>query len=408
MMNVKQVLGIGAHPDDVELGAGALLSLLHSQGSEITLLVVSKGELGAPGTKDEALTTRVAEQQAAADSLRARLFFMNQRDGYIRFDADLVQSLERFVEGDPLILLPSPEGGESIGPYYFTTALAADDRKTPFRFAVYGDTRSFPDRHTQVADAILRSRPRVTLALGDLGATGSDRASWDTEFFRPARAMGAYVPMLPCYGNHEQNTRYLTNLFDLPGNGHWFTFDYGYVRIITLDVEQPYGPGSEQRKWLKKELARKWKGWLFCQFPEPPYGTCFWRGPNRAVAMHLVPLFLEHGVDAIFCAHDHYYMRSKPIALEEGQRGTVQFISAGGGAPLYPFEDAPHVAAQKAAFHHIVLDVSPEQLTGKAITPDGKVIDTFVMKKHGEQPELIIAPKGRHGDWRKAQGRRPR
>ena len=63
-----KVLAIGAHPDDIELGcAGALLRHV-AAGDEVTMLVMTPGEMGPQG-----LTSRVREQEAAAAVIGATL-----------------------------------------------------------------------------------------------------------------------------------------------------------------------------------------------------------------------------------------------------------------------------------------------------------------------------------------------
>lgn len=47
MKAVSKVLAIGAHPDDIELGCGATLAKLISQGTEVRALVLSPGTKGA-------------------------------------------------------------------------------------------------------------------------------------------------------------------------------------------------------------------------------------------------------------------------------------------------------------------------------------------------------------------------
>jgi len=280
-------------------------------------------------------------------------------------------------------------GGRKVGPFHFITALASDDKSTPFRFAVYGDTRTLPDRHKQVADSILRSRPRFVLVVGDLVTDGQDRPSWDTEFFGPARGMGAYVEMIPCYGNHEADSPYLINLFELPGNGHYFTVDYGYVRMITLDQYTPLEPGSEQYEWLLAELARDWDGWLFCQFHEPPFPSHPGGMLEHKRIEDIFAALAEHGVDVLFCGHHHYYQRTKPIAMTRGQRGVVELICGGGGAPTAEAQAAPYSASVYTGMHHLVVDVTPETLSGKVITPEGRVVDTFVLERGAPQPDLV-------------------
>jgi LmbE family N-acetylglucosaminyl deacetylase len=62
-----RVLAFGAHPDDLEVGAGGLLARLAAQGAEVTMVVVS-----VPNRLDE----RRAEAQAGADVIDAELFVL--------------------------------------------------------------------------------------------------------------------------------------------------------------------------------------------------------------------------------------------------------------------------------------------------------------------------------------------
>lgn len=59
------VLAIGAHPDDVELGCGALLAKLARNGITVAILDLTRGELGSRGTAE----TREKEALRAAEIL---------------------------------------------------------------------------------------------------------------------------------------------------------------------------------------------------------------------------------------------------------------------------------------------------------------------------------------------------
>ena len=70
----KRALAIGAHPDDVEFGAGATLAKWADAGCEVTMLVITDGSKGTwdPSVNPaELVKTRTAEQQAAAAALGA-------------------------------------------------------------------------------------------------------------------------------------------------------------------------------------------------------------------------------------------------------------------------------------------------------------------------------------------------
>src|SRR5512136_675726 len=61
------VLGIGAHPDDLELACGGTIAKLVQQGYKVALCELTRGELGTRGTK----TIRTKEAAKAAEILGA-------------------------------------------------------------------------------------------------------------------------------------------------------------------------------------------------------------------------------------------------------------------------------------------------------------------------------------------------
>jgi len=75
------VLAIGSHPDDVELGCGATVALLAEQGRKVGILHLTRGESGTRGTVEE----REAEARAAAAALGAVVVdFLDCGDGLLR------------------------------------------------------------------------------------------------------------------------------------------------------------------------------------------------------------------------------------------------------------------------------------------------------------------------------------
>jgi LmbE family N-acetylglucosaminyl deacetylase len=64
-----RVLAIGAHPDDLEVGAGGLLARLSAEGHDVTMAIIS-----IPNHTEE----RRAEAQAGAGVLDAELFILHE------------------------------------------------------------------------------------------------------------------------------------------------------------------------------------------------------------------------------------------------------------------------------------------------------------------------------------------
>ena len=86
-----KILGIGAHPDDLEFGCGGTFYKLSRAGHEISMLVMTQGGVGG----DPAL--RVAEQEAAARVLRAKLRWGGFSDTGVTVTRELIDCVEKHI-----------------------------------------------------------------------------------------------------------------------------------------------------------------------------------------------------------------------------------------------------------------------------------------------------------------------
>lgn len=68
-LNASAVLAVGAHPDDIELGAGGLLLRLKEEGARVYGLVMSQGEMGAPERRRRGEEARTAARVLSLDNL---------------------------------------------------------------------------------------------------------------------------------------------------------------------------------------------------------------------------------------------------------------------------------------------------------------------------------------------------
>jgi len=87
------VLAIGSHPDDIELGCSATLSRLKSEGCTLYLLVLSKGEAsGDPKIREE-------ECEKSAELLGVdKLFFGGLRDTRIGDGIETIKVMDKVIE----------------------------------------------------------------------------------------------------------------------------------------------------------------------------------------------------------------------------------------------------------------------------------------------------------------------
>ncbi len=253
-----------------------------------------------------------------------------------------------------------------------------------FRMCVYGDSRSNPPVHAEIVRRMIPYEPAIVLHTGDLVVDGSKRENWKPQFFEPLEPLAANVPVVPCIGNHEKDSSFYYNYFNLPSASKesWFSYRWANVHFIVLDSQKELKPDSRQTKWLEEELKTPDPDWriVFCHYP------MFSCHPSRDVNENRwawQDLFDKYGVDLVLTGHDHYYHRTHRIgrAWDKKSKGVYHITTAGGGAPLYAVENKVYTAFAESVHHFLVLDIDGKTLSGQAIAVDGRVIDTFTIDR---------------------------
>jgi LmbE family N-acetylglucosaminyl deacetylase len=92
------VLSVGAHPDDIELGCGATLLAHKAAGDRVVMLVMTTGEQGPQDAR-----SRVEEQEDAAALIGADLLWGGFEDGAVpegRSAIDVIQHAARAAQAD--------------------------------------------------------------------------------------------------------------------------------------------------------------------------------------------------------------------------------------------------------------------------------------------------------------------
>ena len=87
----ETVLAIGAHPDDVEIGAGGTLAAHGAAGHALAILTLSRGAIGG------AMAQRAREAQESADILGARLYLRDLEDTHIPEGNPTIAIIEEVV-----------------------------------------------------------------------------------------------------------------------------------------------------------------------------------------------------------------------------------------------------------------------------------------------------------------------
>lgn len=227
----------------------------------------------------------------------------------------------------------------------FTTDHAVNQ---PFHFIAGSDSQAssessfmpWADTFTKAINTI--GSPKFLINAGDLVDNGDLEEQWQW-MLGVAQNSLLQVPIVPVLGGHEvpdyqgdtttaNNNFY--NHFNLPRqtianthDGSVYSFEYGDALFLVFNSQfegKLSSNGSatnvdpqfwDQVQWMKNTVARSDKKWKFVTFHKGPYSA----GDNsgqyedsrvKFYKKYLVTAFDEMGIDMVFEAHDHMYMRS--------------------------------------------------------------------------------------------------
>jgi LmbE family N-acetylglucosaminyl deacetylase len=150
--DVQRVLGVFAHPDDVDFGAGGTVARWTAEGLEVGYLIVTRGDAGGfdDTPREEMPGLREAEQRAAAAELGVKdvEFLDGYSDGRltptIELRRDIARAMRRFRPDRVLTTSPLRRWERMAGPSH-PDHLAVGEATT---CAIYPDARNefaFPE-----------------------------------------------------------------------------------------------------------------------------------------------------------------------------------------------------------------------------------------------------------------------
>ncbi len=271
------------------------------------------------------------------------------------------------------------------------------DKIMPFNFVAIGDTRSRNNVHKKIIELVTKKNPRFIVNSGDLVSNGRSMKDWES-FFEINQNFMRNTPYYPVLGNHEKDSPYYYNFFDLPNNERYYYFTVGDALFIVLDSEglrttipayttegneDAYWEGSgldylkEQKEWLEKVLKINHQaGFVFIFQHQTLYSVKKSRVEEaKRVRAFWGDIFSRYGVQVFLNGHDHHYHH----AYDKG----VHFItSAGAGAPLYDIDaPQPETVSYKKIEHFINVEVNLNDAVLHVIDIDGNEFDTIKVKR---------------------------
>jgi hypothetical protein len=136
----------------------------------------------------------------------------------------------------------------TVGAYQYTGHFYAAplDNAGSVKFFAYGDTRTYPGDHNEVANGIIdaymndEDYQTLIISVGDLVTDGDIESDWYEEFFDPQyegiQTLLRSLPYQSCMGNHEGDGLLFQKYFPYPYvNSRYWSFDYGPVHFSVVD-----------------------------------------------------------------------------------------------------------------------------------------------------------------------------
>ena len=263
-----------------------------------------------------------------------------------------------------------------------------------FSFVVYGATRSFPDRHKLVADAIAASSDAsVVFHAGGLVDTPTEERF--DNFFWAIADLARSRPFVSVIGNRDSDGSLYFDYLALPVGGgledeQWWSFDYGNIHFVGLDstlVESADDVAMRaQTAWLENDLSQV-VGKLIIVFSHNAlYGASYAEGKNEALCSAWEPLFRYYGVDVVFSASETCY--------EHVYRSGVHYVTTGGGgAPLIPVPEwtAPGTVSRRhGMLHYVRCTLADDSLLIEAIPVASVVDDVIYLVPSGRSIDSVL------------------
>lgn len=210
----------------------------------------------------------------------------------------------------------------------------------------------------------------------------------------------------PSIGNHEYNTEDASGYFDYfgPRAGErgkgYYSFNLGTWHLVALnsggnDACKPVAcdQGSEQEKWLRKDLASNTSACTLAFWHRPLFTSGLQRD-SVEVRPFWQDLY-EANADVVLNGHVHHYERfspQNPGGTSDPEHGITQFTVGTGGRDLkgfFPVQANSQVRLSEA-FGVLKLELGQNSYVWEFISEDGKVLDSGTGQCHAKR--LPAAP----------------
>lgn len=299
--------------------------------------------------------------------------------------------------------------------YKFKTAPSLGQKSGHIRFAIIGDTRTYPNQFTNVVSSIrekvtdlygdpeIENNLNLILCNGDIVTYGPTLSQYKAEWFEPLSGITANVPIMVSIGDHEHDADNYYNYmkyedFAGPQGERYYSFQYG--RVLFIAVHSIFHT-DEQLQWLDNTLqaaeADSTIDWVIAYTHRPGHSEIWPDGNEAYVQDHVIPIMSKYSkADILTYGHSHAYERGQltDVSLRLLENG-------GGGAELdrwreYPNQtDYPEIQKTYDYWSYTIIDIDVENKKYEGVmyaigldemTFDNIRVDQFFRDKKNETP----------------------
>jgi hypothetical protein len=254
------------------------------------------------------------------------------------------------------------------------------------RFAVIGDSGTGERGQYEVAKWMATYHGvfpfTFVIMMGDNMYGDENPKDFVRKFETPFKPLlDAGVNFYASLGNHDEpEIQIYYRLFNMGGE-RYYSFVKGPVQFFALDSNYM---DARQIAWLDKELGASTARWKIAFFHHPLYSSGARHGSELGLRKLVEPLFIKHGVSAVFAGHEHFYERINP------QHGIYYFTS--GGAGKLRRGNIRRGALTAAGFdtdlHFMVAEITGDTLYFQTISRLGRTVDAGQTSVRPREPVL--------------------
>ena len=284
------------------------------------------------------------------------------------------------LEPETVYYYKAISGTMSSDIYKFKTPPSVGSKTGHIRFAIIGDTRTFPNQFTNVVSSIrekvadlygdpnIENNLNLILSNGDIVHYGPNLSEYKSQWFGPLSGITANVPIMVSIGDHEHDAdNYYHYMkyedFAGPQGEKYYSFQYG--RVLFIAVHSIFHT-NQQLEWLDNLLQTAETDstidWVITYTHRPGHSEIWPDGNESYVQDHVIPILSKYSkADILTYGHSHAYERGQVTdaslrLLENG----------GGGAELdrwreYPNQtDYPEIQKTYDYWSYTIVDIDVE------------------------------------------------